>query len=132
MANKKKGALEALLGADINVEEEVFIKRIGEYFTVKAIDGNTLEKLKEQATHYIGKGKDRRPQLDNNELGRLLISEACIDPDFSDERLLKKYGASDAGDCVQKALLAGEINKLGDKVLEISGFIDDEDEVKNG
>lgn len=125
-------ALQALLSADINVEAKVFIKRLGADFTVKAIDGNTLNKLQEQATHYVGKGTNRKAQLDQNELGRLLIAEACINPDFSNAKLIEKYGASDKADCVQKALLAGEIAKLSDKILEISGFDDDDlEEVKN-
>lgn len=131
MAVKKVDALDALLGADINVEEDVFIKRLNTNFTVKAIDGDTLNKLQEQATHYVGKGNNRKAQLDQNELGRSLIAESCVNPDFGNDKLLKKYGAAEKGECVQKALLAGEISKLSDKILEISGFTDDEDEVKN-
>lgn len=124
-------ALQALLGADLKVEEEVFIKRLGVNFTVKAIDGTTLSKLQEQATHYVGKGKNRRKQLDEDALNSLIIAEACVDPTFTDKELQNKYGASDAGDCVNKALLAGEIIKLNSKILDLSGFEDDEEDIKN-
>jgi hypothetical protein len=127
----KDDALQALLAADINVEEDVFIKRLGAHFRVKAINGDTLDKLREQATHYVGKGANRKKQLDENELSRLIIAEGCVSPDFSHPKLLEKYNATDAGDCVQKALLAGEIAKLSDKILEISGFTDDDDDLED-
>jgi hypothetical protein len=127
----KDDALQALLAADINVEEDVFIKRLNVHFRVKAITGNTLDKLREQATHYVGKGANRKKQLDENEFSRLIIAEGCVSPDFSNPKLLEKYGATDAGDCVQKALLAGEIAKLSEKILEISGFADDDDDFED-
>jgi hypothetical protein len=126
-------ALEALLGADTKIETEVFIKRLNAHFRVKAIDGKTLNGLKEQAQHYVGKGANRKKQFDEDEFNGLLIAEACVSPDFKNAKLLEKYSASDAGDCVQKALLAGEIMAIQEAALRLSGFEDnaDLDEVKN-
>lgn len=126
--------LEALLGANLNVEEEVYIKRLGTHFRIKALTGDKLEELREKCTYPEGKGKNRRMVVNEEELGKLLIAESCVEPDFGDERLLKHYGARDAADCVQKALLAGEVATLAHAVLDVSGFedIDEEiDEAKN-
>lgn len=126
-------ALEALLGADTKIETEVFIKRLNTHFTVKAIDGKTLNGLKEQATHFVGKGANRKKQFDEDEFNGLLIAEACVTPDFRNAKLHEKYGVSEASECVQKALLAGEIIAIQEAALRLSGFEDnaDLDEVKN-
>lgn len=121
-------ALEALLGADLKIEEEVFISRLGTNFTVKAIDGQTFNKLRDQATHYVGKGANKQAQYNEEDFNGSLIVEACITPDFNNAKLLKKYGARDGADCVQKALLAGEIIALQEAILRLSGFSDNKDE----
>lgn len=121
-------ALEALLGADLKIEQEVFIKRLNTHFTVKAIDGQTINKLRDEATHYVGKGSKRKAQLNTEEFNSSLIVAGCINPDFSNAKLLGKYGARDASDCVLKALLAGEIIALQEAILRLSGFIDNADE----
>ena len=119
----KKDALSAFLSADINVKQGVPIKRLGVDLTVKAIDGKTIARLTDQATH----GKT----LDEQKFGALIIATACVDLNFGDAKMLEKYGASDAGDCVQKALLAGEIAKLTQAIMEISGFDDINAQIDN-
>jgi Phage XkdN-like tail assembly chaperone protein, TAC len=127
MAKKQTvNALDALLAADLTIEKDVFIKRLGTHLTVKALDGKTLAKIRERAT-FGG-------TVDENLFGALLIEKACTNVNFADSRLLEKYGASDGADAVQKALLAGEIALLMDTILDISGFEFDKEaieEVKN-
>lgn len=125
-------ALQALLGAETKIESTVSIKRLGVDFTVKAIDGDMIMRIQDECTHYVGKGAKREKVTDDSKFGALVIAKGCVSPDFGDKRLLDKYKASDAGDCVKKALLAGEIAKLSAAILDISGFEDDGiDEVKN-
>jgi len=127
-------ALDALLGASIEVEDTVFIKRLGVNFRVKALTGDRVNKLREQCTYAEGKGANRKLVTNEEELGGLLISESCVEPDFNNPKLLEKYGARDAADCVQKALLAGEVATLSHAVLDVSGFANEGDtveEVKN-
>jgi hypothetical protein len=123
-------ALQALLSAELTIETTVNLKRLGADFVFKAIDGKTLSRLQEQSTHYVGKGAKREAQLDEQKFGALLIATACTSLNFGDSQLLKKYEASDAGDVVQKALLAGEIAKISQAVMEISGFNDMDDQVE--
>jgi len=114
MATKKSNALEALLSADPNVQENVPIKRLGVDFVISAVDQDTFEAAQEEAT-YAG-------EVNQKELNNLLIAKSCIEPDFNNEALLKKYGAAEASDCVNKALKFGEIATLAQKILELSGF----------
>ena len=131
MAKQKQDALAALLGADINVETAVPIQRLGVDLIVKAVDGKTIGRLNEQATHYTGKGAKREAHVDEQKFGGNIIATACTNLDFGDAKLLEKYGASDPGDCVQKALLAGEIAKITKSIMEISGFDDFEEQVED-
>lgn len=120
--------LDALLGASIEVEEDVCIKRLGVNFRVKALTGDKLNELREQCTYTVGKGANRKTFVNDEELGRLMIAEACVEPNFGDAKLLAHYKAKDAADCVQKALLAGEVAALSHAVLDVSGFgVSDED-----
>ncbi|WP_232696178.1 phage tail assembly chaperone [Brevibacillus daliensis] len=121
-------ALDALLAADLNVEEQVFMKRLNAYFTVKAIDGETLTQLREAASHFEGRGAKRRKVIDENKLAAAVIAAACVSPDFRAKPLMEKHGAKTVDECVQKALFAGEIVKLQQTILELSGFDDEDDE----
>lgn len=128
MAKKQEvNALDALLAADLTIEKNVFIKRLGTHLTLKALDGKTFAKIRERAT-FGG-------SVDETLLGALLIEKACTNVNFADPRLLEKYGAVDGADVVQKALLAGEIVHLMEVINDISGFNYDDaeaiEEVKN-
>lgn len=122
--------LDALLGASVNVEKKVYIKRLDAYFTVKALTGDKVNELREQCTYPVGKGAKQRMVVREEELGQLLIAEACVKPDFKNAELHEKYGAHDAASCVQKSLLAGEVAKLSNAVLDASGFDYDDDDVE--
>ncbi|RSL29099.1 hypothetical protein D7Z54_33080 [Salibacterium salarium] len=138
MSEQNTSTIDALLAADPNVEESIYINRLGVYFTVRALKGNTIDKLQEQCTYHNPKkkGKNKR-EIDEEKLGSLMITESCVNPDFSNPQLLEKYNASNAAECVKSALLAGEIITLSNAVLDASGYNngDDEedelDEVKN-
>jgi hypothetical protein len=120
---KKSNALEALLSADPNVQEAVPIKRLGVDFVLSALDQDTFEAAQEEATFDDA--------LNQKELNNIIIARSCIEPDFGDEALLKKYGARDAGDCVNKALKFGEIATLTQKIMELSGIDVSLDKAKN-
>ncbi|MDH5159819.1 phage tail assembly chaperone [Heyndrickxia oleronia] len=127
--------LDAFLSADLNVEDEVYIKRFDAHVRIKAVLEETLNSLRERATYYLGKGNKRRKEFNEEQFVGLLIAEACLNIDFGDPKMLEKYKATDAADCVTKALLAGEVSKIRDAIFEISGFTDDDqeavEEIKN-
>lgn len=126
--------LQAFLSASTNINDEVFIKRLDTHITIKALLDEEVNDLKDQATYFTGKGAKRQKKLNDDEFNGLLIATACVNIDFSNAELLKKYGAKDAAECVRKALLSGEVFKLQNAILKLSGFEDDEetlDEIKN-
>lgn len=130
-------ALQALLGATPTNEitTEVFIKRLNTPFTIKALNGDDIDKIRAQATYSVRENKKVVQKVNDNEVSRLLVAKATVEPNFADAALLKHFNAVDAGECVQKALLAGEIALLQEEILTLAGFSDDDteeiDEIKN-
>ena len=127
-------ALDAFLKADINLENDVYIKRLDTHIRIKAIGDAKFESLKEQATHFIGKGKNRESVFNEDEFTNLLIIESCVNIDFGDSKLMEKHGVKTAESCLRKALLTGEIMRLQSAIFLINGFDKDEElleEAKN-
>lgn len=127
-------ALQALLSANLEIEQDVFIKRLNVNFRIKAISTKELEKAREQCTHVSGKGSRKETIVDEARLNAVLAVKFCVSPDFGDKALLAKYGAANAVECVGKALLPGELAKINEAGTTLSGFGDDEEaeeDVKN-
>jgi Phage XkdN-like tail assembly chaperone protein, TAC len=126
-------ALHALLSYDKEPEKDVYIKRLGVNFRVKAIDTNEFYQIREQATYTVGKGANKKTEVREDEVAALIVAKGVVDPDFSDKKVLEKFKATDAADAVKKALYIGEITLLQDEILRLSGFDDGEEveEIKN-
>lgn len=127
-------ALDALLNANIVDEEQVYIPRLKTYFTVKSITNEELTEASEEASYFVGKGKKRKKEVDENKLGALIIAKACKDPDFGDKQLLEKFDAVSIDEVVMRALRPGEISEISSTIMELSGFFSDdetEEDVKN-
>ena len=126
-------ALQALLGAKpaTEITETVAIKRLGTDFTIKALTGADIDGIRAQATRPVRNGKKFEQQVNEAEVSRLLVAKGTVEPDFANAELLKHVEATDAGECVQKALLAGEIATLQQAILELSGFGDLDEEIED-
>ncbi|SER87296.1 hypothetical protein [Psychrobacillus sp. OK032] len=120
----KMNALEALLGATTEIEETIEMPRLNTEFKVRALTGDHVKKLSAEATVYDGKNGNKTERVDQSQLSGLMLAAAIIEPNFSDAALLKHYGARDGADCIQKALLAGEIAAVTKVVLNVSGLGD--------
>ena len=57
----------------------------------------------------------------------LLAAEGVIDPNLKSEELREHFGAVTPADLAEK-LFSNEITAISDKILDLSGFITDEDE----
>lgn len=130
-------ALQALLGAKpvTEITDTVTMERLGTEFKIKALSMDDVTKLKEEATYYTGQGAKRKAEINEEQLGLLMIVEATVEPDFGDKALLAHFDAKTASQCVQKALLPGEFNDLTQAVVQLSGLkpasTEEIEEVKN-
>lgn len=120
--------LRALLETDVIPEQDVYMPRFGVSFRVKAIDQRTINNIRAQCTRPMKNGGE---QFDDERYACSLIVAGCVSPDFSTPALLEKFGPTPA-DVVLNRLLPGEIDKLGVKIMDLSGFSkDEEDEVED-
>lgn len=131
--DSQEDVLKALLGADHKVEKQVFMKRFNSHFTIKALDGDVIDKIQDQCTYYVGKPNKRVKKTDEQKFSALIIQRACVIPNWNAKELLDLYETHDAADVIKKRLLAGELAKLTGEVMDISGFEEEEaiDEIKN-
>lgn len=123
--------LEALLNAETEIKKDIFLKRLNTNITIKAIDTKVFNEAKEQATIIIGRGAKRTEKIDTSKLGAILVTKAVVDSPFGNRDLMKKVGASDPVDCVEKVLLAGELLTVMSEIMDLSGF-DGDGEITEG
>ncbi|WP_128895032.1 phage tail assembly chaperone [Longirhabdus pacifica] len=123
--HNENDVLRSLLDTDLKPEKNIFMKRFGVSFTIQALDGKTINRIREQASFPIKGGKE----LDEEKFGALIIEKACLIPQWSSSELIEKFGPTPA-DVIQKRLLAGEISKLSNEILSLSGFSDEEEEIE--
>lgn len=129
--------LEMLLDtkARENLRDKVTISRKGKglmEFEIRAIDGKLYDDIQDKST--ITKrnraGNEFKSQ-DNRMLRRLVVLEGVVSPSLKDDRLLQAFGIGKGReeDVIEKALLPGEIDLLGDRILTLSGYTDEMVEV---
>jgi len=128
--SKEEDALLKLLEVgDVVPEREIFIRRLGIKIKVKALKSNEVYEIRERA--IIRNERKGTERLDIERFNVALIKKATISPDWSDKRLLEKYNVLSGEDVIRKVLLAGEIIEIADIILDLSGFNEEFEEVKN-
>lgn len=128
MSRTEDQVLKALLSVEDKPEKDVYMKRFGVNFRIQALDGDLINRIQEQATFITPKGEKK---INEQKFGALVIQKACLVPNWAAPELLEKYGTNDPTDVIKKRLLAGEIAKLSAEIMELSGFNDDGEELKN-
>lgn len=130
---KQEDVLEKLLSVDPEdvPTKDVYLKRLGAPIKIKALSGDKIFKLRRQYTYYKNKRGQQVQHFDEEGFSIGLIVAATVEPKWDDQRLLDKFKVGEPEDVVKRALYAGEIARLGDAVLELSGFDEDEDDLKN-
>lgn len=89
-------------------------------FKIRPILFNELNNLKKKATFFDKNGK---ADIDEGMLNMYCITEATIEPNFKDANSIEKLGVFTPEQYINKVLLAGEIDKLINEILKISGFL---------
>lgn len=89
-------------------------------FKIKPILFEELNTIKKKATVL---DKDGKPIIDEAILNMLCIIQATIEPNFKDVNSIEKLGVFTPEQYINKVLLAGEIDRLINEILKISGFL---------
>ena len=109
----------------------VRLPRLNTDVTIQAMSETAWQEYRQLSKVTQEKSKTAK----NIETVNLLIVEGqCTDPDFSNADFLSKAGFRLGRDFIRAKLLPGEIVKIADAVLDLSGFMfneADDEEAKN-
>lgn len=123
--------LKALLEAPIGPQSGVWkCPRLNTEFTIRSLDNDAYAEAQEEATRYARNRRTGRMEkdIDGATLSFLVCVAGTTNPNFNAEPVKARFHAMSARDAVKKALLPGEIDKLAEKILQLSGFDEDVEE----
>ena len=115
------------------VEQVVFSTRIkdkaGEPLmaTIRPMSSKAYNSYQKQATKIGKKGK---LDFDNDLYQSLIVTNHTQDPDFKDAKAIESMGCHSAEQYLNLVLLPGEIAELSKAILNLSGFNDDLEDLK--
>ncbi|AWB46972.1 hypothetical protein DCC85_14535 [Paenibacillus sp. CAA11] len=125
--------------ADKLPEEAVYIQRLDLRMILRGLTSSRVDSIRERCTvRRTIKGRTEE-KVDTEVFNALLISESTVRLEvkgleltgWGDSRITSRLKLSGGEQAVRRMLLAGELDAVGDKVLELSGFGVDIDDLKN-
>lgn len=112
-------------------ERTYAIERLGIQVTLKGLSEREIQRIRKECTVERKHRGNRTKELNEEEFNAALIESATIKPNWGDKRLLSSLNLSSGREVIKRRLLAGEMVALGDKVMELSGFDNELEEIKN-
>ncbi|MCC0677801.1 MULTISPECIES: phage tail assembly chaperone [unclassified Clostridioides] len=114
-------------------ERTVFLERLGIPITLKALTEKEISKIRKDCTKIAKIQGRREEKLNDDEFNLALIEKGTVKPNFSNQKLLDAMKVTNAREFIKRKFLAGELSKISDQILELSGFYDEisDDDIKN-
>ena len=111
-----------------NSKDFVVSKRLSEHpFKIRPITMGEYREARQRAVDPAAEGSAR---IDSIELSKQVIVIGCIEPNFKDEEFLKQAGCAIPGMAIDKLLLAGEVTRLSNEIMDISGYGEDVEKLR--
>lgn len=112
------------------------IRRLGIPIDLKGLKESELKILRKECMMKPKKVNGRiEEKINNTDYDAAIIVAATTNFDWNNPKLVEKHSVSDGKKVVLKLLLPGERTNLVNRILELSGFNDDieevEDDIKN-
>lgn len=115
-------------------EVKIKLNKLGKeefIFPIQALDPALAGEISESMMDItMRKGNSAKLNLIRYQAQLRTIVEGCPDV-FKNQELQKKFGAKTPNELVEKLLLSGEMDILSGAIEELSGYSDDEEEIKN-
>lgn len=111
-------------------ERTYALDRLGIQITLKGLSEKEIQRIRKECTTETKHRGQRLKELNDEEFNAALIEKATVKPNWSDKRLLAALNLSSGREVIKRRMLAGEMVALGDKVMELSGFDDELEEVE--
>lgn len=106
-----------------NIKDYTPSKRLKDHpFKIRAITTGEYREARQRAINPDAEGGAR---IDPVELSKQVIIIGCVEPNFKDEEFLKQAGCAIPGMAIDKLLLAGEVTKLSNEIMDLSGYGED-------
>lgn len=113
-------------------EATYLLERLGIPVTLKGLSEKEINRIKKECTYTRKQRGGRRVEkLDDEEFNSALIEASTVTPDWNNPKLLDALKASDGRQVIKKKFLAGEVSAIGDKVLELSGYNEELEEIED-
>lgn len=112
-------------------ERTYAIERLGIQVTLKGLSEREIQRIRKECTIERKNRGTRIKELQEEEFNAALIEAATVKPNWGDKRLLSSLNLSSGREVIKRKLLGGEMTALGDRVMELSGYDDELEEVKN-
>lgn len=141
-AGSGMSALQAILHSarlGQTIEGKWHCARLNATFTYRSLTNDENDLLNQEYTvrKRVGKTSQVHSELNMQRYMPAVIELAVTDPNFRDNSVrtqiasaLKKPNDADAYRVIRNLLLPGEISELAQKIMESSGFGDDEEVIK--
>lgn len=115
--------------ADRKLDEETHELNLAGFPMPIIIRPLTAKEYNEIEEASVSVSKKGQASLRTERLTELILTTAVVEPKFSDVEWLKQIGAHTAGDAISKAFKAGEVARIRQKIMEVSGLLADMDEL---
>lgn len=118
---------------DDMVKDVIISKRLEEYpFKIKAMSGSQMDEVQKRTTAI---SKTKGVDFDTAKFNELVIKKQTVSPDLNSVEFLTSVKCKTPEEFIENRLTAGEVAKLAEEILKLSGFNEDLDslvgEVKN-
>lgn len=118
---------------DDMVKDVIISKRLEKYpFKIKAMSGSQMDEVQKRTTAI---SKTKGVDFDTVKFNELVIKKQTVSPDLNSVEFLTSVKCKTPEEFIENRLTAGEVAKLAEEILKLSGFNEDLDslvgEVKN-
>ncbi len=114
---------------DEKATRTIYLKRLDLALTIRPITTSELYELRRRCKFKNLRTGAETTDDEKFQLG--IIVTGTVSPNWKDERLLSKYNVLTGEDVVKKVLLPGEVVAVFEEIIDLSGFNEEVEELKN-
>lgn len=131
LSMKEKDILSILKGEFERPTVTVVLDRLGIPLKLKGLSAKEISTIRKECTYQRKIKGNMEEKLDGSEFDAGLIVAATTNFEWKSQDLLEFHKASDGKQVVRKLLLAGEISLVTNKIMEVSGYNDELEEIED-
>lgn len=128
---KEKDILSKLMGTYEIPTVTVILDRLEIPLKLKGLSSKEISTIRKECTYARKVKGNIEEKLEGSEFDAGLIVAATINFDWKAPELLDFHKASDGKQLIRKMLLAGEISSITGKIMEVSGYNDELEEIED-